>query len=307
MYDYNGYAIGADIGGSHITAAAVDIKCGKVIENTTITCPINNKAHADEIIGKWGDTLRKVIGLTDISKLKGIGVAMPGPFDYEKGIAWFGGETQKYENLHGLNVGNTLTEYLNLSDPVPVRFINDATAFAIGEEWIGRARGTFRSLSITLGTGIGSGFVEKGLPLTSSPDIPENGYIYNLQYKDGIADDYFSTRGLVKAYEDLKGEPIAGVKEIAIIAENDPEVHKLMQRFGTELALLLIPVLQKFKPEVVVVGGNISKAFKLFGPSMEEAIKDNGLSIGVKNSDLCDDAQIVGAARIIDSEYYRLL
>lgn len=304
MYDYKEYAIGVDIGGSHITAAAVSMSDGKLIDDTTDTQPIDNKAGENEITDVWGSVLHHVIGLAGANGLKGIGLAMPGPFDYLNGIALFTPETQKYENIHGLDVRKALLNYLALPGQIPVRFINDATAFAIGEEWRGKSHGSNRSLAITLGTGIGSGFIENGWPVFSSPDIPPDGFIYNLRYQNGIADDYFSTRGLIKAYESLKGESIEGVKEIAALAETDVDVLLMMQNFGTELANLLTPVLHKFRPDVIVLGGNISKAFHLFGSHMKQKLQDEGLGTRIEKSEQGDVAQIVGAARIIDEDYY---
>src|SRR5690606_29394129 len=107
------------------------------------------------------------------------------------------------EKIYGLNVSKALRDYLGLREDFPVRFVNDAAAFAIGESWKGKTKGARRSLAITLGTGLGSGFVSDGLPVFHSPLIPEDGFIYHLPYKGGIADDYFSSRGLIRAYKEI--------------------------------------------------------------------------------------------------------
>ena len=298
-------AIGVDIGGSHISSAVVKLTDGSLLENTRYDISLNNKASSDEIIEKWGTAIQKTIETVEARKIKGIGLAMPGPFDYANGISLFDGKTQKYENTYGLNVSKALKYFLQLPDTYPVRFINDAAAFAIGEAWNGKAKKTNRSLSITLGTGLGSGFINKGLPVFDSENVPEDGFIYHLPYKGGIVDDFFSTRGLIKAYKEIKGIQVKGVKEIANAAKTEKEALELMQYFGKQLAQLLIPWLSKFEAEVLVVGGNISKAFTLFGELMQKEINDAGLKIKVEKSELNDAAQIIGAARIVEEEYWK--
>ncbi|MGM0619728.1 MAG: ROK family protein [Bacteroidota bacterium] len=299
------YGIGADIGGSHISTAAVELSNGKVLENTNYDISLNNKASSDEIVEKWGTAIQKTIETVQSGDIKGIGLAMPGPFDYVNGISLFDGKTQKYENTYGLNVSKALRYFLQLPENYPIRFINDAAAFAIGESWNGKAKNTNRSLSITLGTGLGSGFIKEELPVFDSENVPEDGFIYHLPFQEGIADDFFSTRGLVKAYYELTGKQVAGVKEIALASETDKAARELMQYFGDQLAQLLAPWLSKFNAEVLVVGGNISRAFYLFGAIMQKRINDSGLNVKVKKSDLSDTSQIIGAARIIDNQYWK--
>ena len=78
--------------------------------------------------------------LAGAENIQGVGFAMPGPFDYVKGIPLFTGENGKYENINGIDVPVELRNYLGLSADFKIRFINDATAFAIGEDQVGKAK-----------------------------------------------------------------------------------------------------------------------------------------------------------------------
>ena len=80
-------AIGADIGGSHISCAAVDIVSLRIIRETLVEKDVNNKAPADEIISVWGNALSESISKIPREKLRGIGFGMPGPFDVVKGLS----------------------------------------------------------------------------------------------------------------------------------------------------------------------------------------------------------------------------
>jgi len=297
-------AIGVDVGGSHVSSAAFDIAAKKYLENTFAESDLNNQAKAEIIIQAWGNTIKQSINKVGSENIAGIGIAIPGPFDYEKGIPLFTGENIKYEKIYGLNVPETLRLYLDLPPDFPIRFINDAAAFAIGEAWIGKAKTVTRSLSITLGTGFGSTFLNESLPVSSGRKVPKQGYLWHVDFEDGIADDYFSTRGLLKRYKQLSGKSATNAKEIAEAAESDEKARIVFSDFGTKLIKLLKPWFLKFDVEVLVIGGNISKAFDLFWPAMHNELQKEELNVKIELSKLKETASIVGSARLIEPDFW---
>ena len=128
-------AIGIDIGGSHISCGAVDLLVNQLLPGTCFDAMVDNKASADTILSEWVGAIRKTLDAVGKDQVSGIGFAMPGPFDYANGIALFE-RTEKYTRLYGVNVVNEIRVRLELPASMPVRFINDATAFAIAESWI---------------------------------------------------------------------------------------------------------------------------------------------------------------------------
>lgn len=297
-------AIGVDIGGSHVSSAAFDIAAKKYLNNTFAESDLNNQADSEVIIQSWGKTIKQSISKVGSENIAGIGIAIPGPFDYEKGIPLFTGENIKYEKIYGLNVPEALRQYLNFADDVPIRFINDASAFAIGEDWIGKGKASARSLSITLGTGFGSTFLKNSLPVVTGNNVPEQGYLWHVSFEDGIADDYFSTRGLLKRYKQLTGKSAANAKEIAEATQTDENARTIFLDFGKKLVKLLKPWFLKFDVEVLIIGGNISKAFDLFWPSMHDTLQKEGLNVKVELSDLKETASIIGSARLVDPDFW---
>jgi glucokinase len=159
------YAIGADVGGSHISVVAVDLEKEVLLNTSTSCCVVDNKASADEILDAWKCGIEKSLSCIDRNDLAGIGFAMPGPFDYSNGIALFTEVVDKFEKLYGVNIVVELKQRLDLADNVPVRFVNDATAFAIGEAWKGKNSESEKMIGITLGTGLGAAFVKSGVPV----------------------------------------------------------------------------------------------------------------------------------------------
>jgi len=298
------YAIGVDIGGTHVSCAACDIEKQIYLPDTLSEHDLDNQGTKEEILDIWSLTIQETIRKIGLEHLTGIGFAMPGPFDYANGVALFKGNNKKYESLYGVNVPHELRKRLQLPESFPIRFINDATAFAIGEDWIGKTAGTKRSLAITLGTGFGSAFLAERLPVVTGDEVPENGCVWHLPFENGNADDYFSTRGFLNRYKVLTGIELNGVKQLADLAEKDPIAHHLFVDFGTKLALFLYPRMERFRVETLVMGGNISHAFHLFGPAMQTYLTQNGSKVKLEISELKESASMIGSAVLIDNQYY---
>ena len=296
-------AVGADIGGSHITCAAIDLISGSILRDSISERAVNNQAPAKDIIGVWADALSGSLKKVPSENVKGIGFAMPGPFDYVKGICYIRG-VAKYENLYGINVSEAIAEALKVPDEFLIRFMNDASSFAVGEAWAGSAIKAGKSLSITLGTGFGSAFVSDRIPIVDGPLVPKIGCVYHLPYRDGIADDYFSTRGLLGRYKSITGIELKGVKELAALI-SEKIVLDLFIDFGDNLALFLAPWLNGFEAEILVIGGNISHAYHLFGDVFEKRLQKENCTCKVALSILKEDAALMGSAYLLDDDFWK--
>ncbi len=297
-------AIGTDIGGSHISCAAVDLDSGKILKDTLSERPVNNQASAEEIFSVWSAALSSAMAMVPADQIKGIGFAMPGPFDYVKGICYIKG-VAKYESLYGINVATAIADRLKVPEGFLIRFMNDASAFAVGEAWAGSAAHFARSLSITFGTGFGSAFISDRIPVVDGDLVPKLGCIYHLPYRDGMADDYFSTRGLLGRYKYISGKELSGVKELASLAVSDKKVADLFTDFGVNAGIFLAPWLNRFGAEILVIGGNISNAYDLFGEAFEMSLKNEKCTCRVSLSELKEDAALMGSAYLLDDNFWK--
>ncbi|TRX53361.1 ROK family protein [Fulvivirga sp. M361] len=294
-------ALGVDIGGGHIACSAIDTTSGRPIPNTTSTSKVDSKGSSQQILKCWADCINTTLEKIDKSQLKGIGFAIPGPFNYQKGVAIYE-LTDKYESLYNIAIEPAIMPLLNL-DETKIRFLNDASAFAVGAAWCGKAWGTKKSISLTLGTGFGSAFIDNDLPVIKRSDVPDQGCLWYLTFKDGIADDYFSTRWFIREYKKLTGETVKGVKEIAEIARNHSQANNIFLEFADNLASFLMPWLKKFEPEVLVMGGNIMKAADLFLPALKGLINCD-VQVDIEISELMEEAAMIGSARLLDDDYW---
>ncbi len=300
-------AVGIDIGGSHITCQLFNLETNCLIDNSKVRVTVDSSSSKESILNSWTVAIKKTISKIEIQNLAGIGFAMPGPFDYKNGIAWFDKNVQKFQNLHGVNVRTEIIQRLELPSNFPVRFLNDAAAFAVGEANVKSASDFNRIIALTIGTGFGSTFIKNGLPVAGIDGIPDDGFLYHIPFQNGIADDYFSTRWFLGEYKKKIGVTVSGVKKLVKLAETDKNANYLFSSFGYNLGSFLIPWIQKFKTDCIVLGGNISKSFSLFEKEMQNQFKKNGIKIPVLQSILDEDAALIGSAKLCNDNFYSKL
>lgn len=290
-------SIGVDIGGSHITACNYDLQQEKLDDSSLVYRKIDPKGSKSEILGGWVEALKECRSSLS-SKITGIGIAMPGPFDYYNGISLIK-DLDKLNALYEANIRLELAERLELH-PSQIRFINDATAFSIAEAKVGCARNFNRVVAITLGTGLGASFLIDGKPILRDKSVPEGGFLYNQFYRNEIADNVFSTRGILRRYREISGKEVQNVRILSELAKKDSQAKQCFVEFGKDLGEFLEPYLRAFDADAIVLGGNISKAFPLFGQSLIEKLG----KIKIIKSNLGEKAAIIGSALLLDDAYY---
>lgn len=294
-------SIGVDIGGTHVTCAAVDLRSGEMLGATRSRVVCDHASAPEVIFQRWAEALNGALTQVDGAQLAGIGFAIPGPFEYRNGISRM---QHKFKSLYGVHIPTALNELLPPEAALPMRFVNDATAFAIGEAWRGEGYGFRKVVVITLGTGFGSAFVEDGAPVVTGGQVPREGCLWHLPFRDGIADEYFSTRWFERAYRQHTGASISGVKALMERAGADAFVHGLFAQFGRNLAECLAPWLRLFGAEVLVIGGNIAHALPLFGADFQAGLQSADVSVKTAPSKLGEDAALLGSARLFDEAFW---
>ena len=274
-----------DVGGSHI-ATALCFADGFRLDSIARAClPEQQTSEA------FVDVLHSLAlkAARDLGRVEGAELAMPGPFDYEKGISFM---RHKLPYLYDVPLASVLSDRFGWRHG-RVRFLNDAAAYLLGEVGAGAARGVARAVGITLGTGVGSAFAVDGRIVTEGPGVPPGGEIWNVPFRGGIVEDLISTRGLQRSYKGRTGQQ----REVASIAHyaNGGEVTacEVFEEFGSNLGLALLHLLSEFKPNVVVLGGGIARSANLFMPDAIRAL--DGLDVEIRVSKLGDNAPLVGA------------
>lgn len=286
------FVLGVDVGGTHVEAARFDFD-GARISDVRRFDPLATSPAAGLILEQFASGLAPLLG----PGLAAIGFGFPGPFDYENGICRIRG-LAKFDALYGLNLKEEFRKRLGLDKDFPIVFVNDATAFALGESRFGAAKGLRRAIVLTLGTGCGSTFLIDGRVATDGPGVPPNGWIYSLPFRGGIVDEHLSRRGILALWREIGGDA-EGVDIIDLAGraqQGDSLARLLFERFGQAMGEALAPVIREFSADGVVVGGQIAKSFALFAPAFSAELSRRGLSVIIRRGDDLDGSALKGAA-----------
>jgi glucokinase len=300
----NIFAIGLDVGGSHITAGVIAVNEMKLLESSLSKESFDSNIPVDQVLDIWERVIRTSCKNSGIEEFSGISVCMPGPFDYKNGICWIKGQT-KYEHFYGLDVRKLIKDRLDLATDFPVFFENDADSFGKGEAFKNRENRSKKLMAVTLGTGLGACFIENREAITTGDLVPLDGELYNAAYKDSIAEDYVSARGLISSYQELSGNRIDNGLEIFNLATaGDKFAIQSFQQFGEDLVEIVAPWLETFEAESFIIGGKIANASSFFLPSFKETIKNMGRKVNVMISSDNEVAALLGATSLIYKEYF---
>lgn len=293
------YAIGLDIGGTHITAGVINKTEMKVVDSSIYKESFDSNLPVKQVMDIWKRVIDTAIENSKVETITGIAVCMPGPFDYEKGICWIKDQS-KYEHFYGLNVRELLLESLKFPENFPVLFENDAVCFGKGEVFKQQENLCKKVMAVTLGTGLGACFIDKGVSISTGNSVPADGEIYNLPYKKGIAEDYVSARGLLADYKSLTNIDLNNGLELYNLAlQGDQMAIKAFETMGEDLAEVIIPWIKNFAADHIIIGGKIANASELFLPLFNKKIKESNLETAVSISTDNEIAALLGAVSFL--------
>jgi len=300
--------IAFDIGGTSLKSGIVNSK--RIVDDATLRYDeAKASSTAEEIVEQLVSIIKNhILNFNQDDCLKDIGFAFPGPFDYEKGISYMKG-IDKYDSLYEYPLKKNLHEkimelkridkkYSCISDNLDITFINDGTAFALGEYSRLATNFNTKMMVITLGTGCGSSFIDSGIIVRNKGKIPESGMIFAEPFKESIIDDYVSKRGVIKIAKQHKFDEkvdIAYLNEMA--SQGNTKAKDVFNEVGTVMGQAFKQYIEEFKPDYLVFGGGISKAFCLMEESFKEVLKDSNIEIII--SEQLSKSAICGVASYI--------
>ncbi len=284
-----------EIGGSHVTAALVDLDAdgGPVVRDAK---------RADLIAAEPADLIVQRIAACAATVAAPLGstwgVAVPGPFDYTRGIGLFT-DVGKFDTLHGVDLRQLLLPRLP-SRPADIIFLNDAEAFLRGEWTTGAARGHDRAVGLTLGTGIGSAFLAQGRPVTAGPQVPPSGSVHLLTVNGSPLEDVVSSRAIKRRYAAATGVMDVDVRGVAQRASaGEPAARDVFHAAFTALGQALAPWLRRFQASVLVVGGSIARSWDLVEDPLNAGIRSQwaaATGLCVVPAERPEQAPLIGAA-----------
>lgn len=276
------YILSCDIGGTHITSAIVAKSTWQIIEETKTRTLLDSSLDSDEIYQSWAANIQRCIDSFH-HKVIAIGIAMPGPFDYENGISLMIGQS-KYDSIYKLNTTIGIQKALN-NNTVDIRYINDAAAFLQGEVYAAHRENETCILGITLGTGLGSAVKQKGEKAFDAD-------LWDTEYRDSIYEEYLVTRWFTKRFFELKNIQEKGLKEIIQNHQDTAEFQQLMEEYRTHLKDFLDYFSTKYNCNRFIIGGNIAKAWYIINsPALFN-------KYDIKVGQYAEKAALIGAASL---------
>ncbi len=268
-----------DVGGTHVTAAVVDLEAREILPGHAYRMKLNSDADPDEFVATLVDCASHLPARPESRWA----IALPGPIDYEQGIALYQ-SVGKFDALYGFDLRKALTA--DLPGASRISFHGDAEAFLFGERWAGAARGHDTAVGITLGTGVGSCFLREGRVVLEGPGIAPQGRIDLLHYAGRPLEETVSRHSIRRAYRqaaDEKQNPKSpnpeaqnpDVREIAQRArEGDRAAADVFTRTYRALGEVLAPAIEALDPTILVVGGSISASWDLVAGPLREGLGD---------------------------------
>jgi glucokinase len=301
------YGFGIDLGGTTVKLAYFD-ENGTMLHKWEI--PTNTAEGGSQILPDIAKAVEGYLGENNIPResIIGLGIGVPGPVDVN-------GTVNKCVNL-GWGRFNISRELERLTG-FPVQAGNDANVAAMGEFWKGGGQGCRNMVLATLGTGVGGGIVVEGKLLCGSQGA--GGEIGHMTInrdetvpcncgKYGCVEQYCSATGIVRtAKEHLASNPadsqLRALEEITCKdifdagKAGDTLANEILQMYYARLGEFLGNLCCLLNPEVVVLGGGVTKAGQVLLDGVEPYFRKNTFHA-------CDNAKIVLASLGNDAGAY---
>ena len=309
------YKLGIDLGGTNIVAGVVDenykiVATGKVKTNL----PRPAEEIIDEMV-KAANMAIEAAGLK-ISDIDSMGVGSPGAIDPVNGVVCYA------NNLGFYNV--PMAKMLKERTGVDFYIENDANAAAYGELLAGAGRGKKNFVAITLGTGVGGGIIIDGKIFSgfnhAGGEVGHTVIVQNGEQcacgRQGCWEAYASATALIRQTKfAMIKDPSSVMWEIAGTIENvngltafdamrrgDETAKKVVDQYIEYIAVGLVNMINIFQPEVICIGGGVSKeGDTLIKPiksyaRLDRYSKNVATQTEIKTAELGNDAGIIGAA-----------
>ena len=310
------YAFGIDLGG---TTAKIGLftTSGALLEKWEVATDTSNAGEhilenlAAAVLGKMKEKSIQP------EQVEGVGIGVPGPV-LDSSIVPI-----VCANLGGWGERNVSAQLSGLLDGLKVLVGNDANVAALGEIWMGAAKGAKNAVMVTLGTGVGGGVVVNGKVIDGVHGAGgEIGHITVNRHetavcgcgKRGCLEQYSSATGVVRCMKKLldenpdtpcvlRGTEFAA-KDVFDAARNgDALAAREVDEMSDTLGMALANIASTVDPEAFLVGGGVARAGDiLFAPlnkHFQEYAFKSCRETPIKQASLGNDAGIYGAVRLI--------
>ena len=290
------YIIAIDIGGTTFkTGIFSDSLCLITVSNEDKIRHYNGKKEMiDAIINQVNATIED----NDIKQadIMGLGIASPGPLDSKQGLIL---NTPNLQDFQNYKIADDFSKKLNLD----IFIENDANLFSLGE-WYSQYRKRDVVVGTTLGTGLGLGLILNGKIFKGGNGLAME---YGLSpFKWGICEKNVSIRYIRKRAKELYGKEISPRIIEQYLKDNDQKAIKIYNEYGNNLGIVLSHVVNMIDPQVITIGGGLSKAFDCFKDRMFSSLEKYAPSFSMNHITICPsksdgESIMLGASLMVKS------
>lgn len=241
--------LGIDLGGTNMRIGLVRNNALQGVKRRPVPQTDDSRTVFDSLV----ELIREMM----TPEIQGIGVAVPGAVDHVRGVVY---------NLKNIPswVEVPLKTLLEREFDIHTEVNNDANAFIVGEKHFGQAQDFDKVVGLVLGTGLGSGMILNGKLYTGANGGA--GEFGMLPYLEGILEDYCSGKFFVQH------GGITGKEAAERAGLGDSQAQALFLEFGKHLGNALKTIMYAVDPEMIVLGGSISKSFPYFKSAMMDSL-----------------------------------
>ena len=310
------YYIGIDLGGTFVKAGVVDEDYNIVAKASVDSADV--AGDAEKVADRMAECARQALAKANLTMddVESIGIGTPGSVDPNTGMIIYA------NNLNFLNT--PMRQYLEARTGKKIYLENDANVAAYGEVLAGAAKGYNDAIVITLGTGVGGGIIIDGKIYSGFNHFGgELGHAVIVKGgrqctcgRKGCLEAYSSATALIKmTQEAMEANKDSKLWEVAKTLEEvngktafdamrlgDPVGAEVVNQYIQYLGCGLANFVNIFQPEVLLIGGGLSKEGETLLAPLREILKEETYGIsGVKSTTLktCalgNDAGTIGAA-----------
>lgn len=240
--------LGIDIGGTNI-------RVGLVKENELVRVEsslVMPEASQDEILNNLQSLIEKFS-----EKVEGIGVGVPSVVDMESGIVYDVQNIPSWKEVR-------LKQFLEGKNRVPVYINNDANCFAVGEKYFGKGKEYKNIVGLIVGTGLGAGIILNDR-LYSGKNCGA-GEFGMIPFKNNNYEYYCSGQYFTNEYG-LRGQEL-----FTQASAGDISTLKIFSQFGKNLGEAVKMIMYALDPEIIILGGSVSKSFQFYKDEMWKGI-----------------------------------
>jgi len=297
------YSIGVDVGGTNLRAAAIDLSgnvLGKLAGNT------NFREGRDAVINDIVTNIRALRDQFGQAELTGVGVAVPGFIELEKGFIVGSNNLPQFNEF-------PLRDDISQKLGKPVILENDANAAAMGEKWLGAGRDVKDLVLLTLGTGIGGGIIVNGRILHGFVGMAgELGHMTVIPDGNpcgcgnaGCLEKHASATAIAAMARLLQlGENLKAVEVYEIAqgeGENATRAKRIFESMGTALGIAIGNLVNVFNAPLYLLSGGPLPAWDLFAPAMLREVEKRSFTFRntktrIEKATLGNEAGLFGAA-----------